>query len=227
MPFYCQRLVEDEPDSAELPIEEAGLLFVRVDADFDSAADRSSAPASEYPCRRLASVIDRLEAVLADNFFIPRVTLVGNEVAALLRTFFADVGMVRYFDGRDREFIFAAVVVNQSQIPDFPKFVAVIGWRKIVAVGNRIVSLPIVLRPPSYSAIPMQQGDNICHLRRGRVSHGFCRSVPITKFAMISKRAFLPVPKGRGFCACFAECHQGRLIQNGAVGPKPDCAAAI
>jgi hypothetical protein len=43
MPFYCQRLVEDEPDSAELPIEEAGLLFVRVDADFDSAAHRSCA----------------------------------------------------------------------------------------------------------------------------------------------------------------------------------------
>jgi hypothetical protein len=38
MPLDRQRLVEHEPYSAELPIEEVGLLFVPVDPDFHSAA---------------------------------------------------------------------------------------------------------------------------------------------------------------------------------------------
>jgi hypothetical protein len=38
MPLDRQRRVEHLSHSAELPIEEAGLLFVRVDSDFDGAA---------------------------------------------------------------------------------------------------------------------------------------------------------------------------------------------
>jgi hypothetical protein len=55
---------------------------------------------------RLSGIVYRIEAALADDFFVRCVGLVDDGIAAVLWAFLAYLWGVRRFDGRDRKAVF-------------------------------------------------------------------------------------------------------------------------